>query len=103
MMRGTAELLLQPHLNEYCYRVMRKHSPNLLIDFLNDVNVCVSLNVFGFYHRLGCFHINTETYVSKHSSIKYMNKASVVFRFNRGQFLFGSVQYFLLPPQAVTR
>ena len=35
--RGTTELLLQSHLNEYCYRVMRKHSPNLLIDFLNDI------------------------------------------------------------------
>jgi len=35
--RGTTELLLQSHLNEYCYPVMRKHSPNLLIDFLNDV------------------------------------------------------------------
>jgi hypothetical protein len=36
-MRGTTEMLLQSHLNEYCYRAMRKHSPNLLIDFLNDV------------------------------------------------------------------
>jgi hypothetical protein len=36
-MRGTTELLLQAHPNEYCYWVMRKHSPNLLIDFLNDV------------------------------------------------------------------
>jgi transcription initiation factor TFIIIB Brf1 subunit/transcription initiation factor TFIIB len=35
--RGTTELWLQSHLNEYCYRVMRKHSQNLLIDFLNDV------------------------------------------------------------------
>ena len=35
--RGTTELLLQSHLNEYCYRVIRKHSPNLLIDFLNDI------------------------------------------------------------------
>ena len=29
-MRGTTELLLQSHLNEYCYRVMRKHSQNLI-------------------------------------------------------------------------
>ena len=36
-MRGTTEGLLQSHLNEYCFRVMRKLSPNLLIDFLNDV------------------------------------------------------------------
>jgi hypothetical protein len=36
-MRGTNELLLQSHLNEYCYRVMRKHSLNLFIDFLNDI------------------------------------------------------------------
>jgi hypothetical protein len=36
-MRGTNELLLQSHLNEYCYRVMRKLSPKLLIDFLNGV------------------------------------------------------------------
>jgi hypothetical protein len=36
-MRRTTELLLQSHLNEYCYRVMRKHSPNMLIDSLNDV------------------------------------------------------------------
>ena len=36
-MRGTTEGLLQSQLNEYCYRVMRKQSPNLLIDFLNDV------------------------------------------------------------------
>jgi len=36
-MRGTTELLLQSHLNEYCYRVMRRHSPNLLLDFLNYV------------------------------------------------------------------
>jgi hypothetical protein len=36
-LRGTTELLLQSHLNEYCYRVIRKHSPNLLIDFLNEV------------------------------------------------------------------
>jgi hypothetical protein len=36
-MRGTTEMLLQSHLNEYCYRVMRKHSPNLLIVFLNDI------------------------------------------------------------------
>jgi hypothetical protein len=36
-MRGTTELLLQSHLNEYCYRVMRKHSQNMLLDFLNDV------------------------------------------------------------------
>jgi hypothetical protein len=36
-MRGTSELLLQSHLNEYCYRVMRKHSLNLLIDFLNNI------------------------------------------------------------------
>ena len=36
-MRGTAEQLLQFHLNEYCYRVMRRHSSNLLLDFLNDV------------------------------------------------------------------
>ena len=35
--RGTTELLLQSHLNEYCYRVVRRHSPNLLLDFLNDV------------------------------------------------------------------
>jgi hypothetical protein len=75
-MRGTTELLLQSHLNEYCYRVMRKHLQNL-IDFLNDLK-SVSLNVFGFHHTLGCFHINTETYVSMYSSIKYMNKASVV-------------------------
>jgi hypothetical protein len=39
-MRGTTELLLQSHLNEYCYRVIRKNSQNLLIDFLNDVK-CV--------------------------------------------------------------
>jgi len=36
-MRGTTELLLQSPLNEYCYRVMGRHSPNLLLDFLNDV------------------------------------------------------------------
>ena len=31
----TTELLLQSHLNEYCYRVMTRHSSNLLLDFLN--------------------------------------------------------------------
>jgi len=36
-MRGTTEGLLQSHQNEYRYRVMRKQSPNLLTDFLNDV------------------------------------------------------------------
>ena len=36
-MRGTTELLLQSPLNEYCYWVVRRHSPNLLLDFLNDV------------------------------------------------------------------
>ena len=35
-MRGTTEGLLQSHLDKYCYRVMRKQSLNLLIDFLND-------------------------------------------------------------------
>jgi len=64
---------------------------------------CVSLNVFGFHHTLGCFHINTETYVSMYSSIKYMNKASAVFRVYRAPFLSGSTQYLLLPPQPVTR
>jgi len=39
--------------------------------------------VFGFHPTLGCFHINTETYVSMYSSIKYMRKASVVFRVYR--------------------
>jgi hypothetical protein len=38
-MRGTTELLLQSYLNEYCYRVMRKNSPNLLIDFLTDIKL----------------------------------------------------------------
>jgi hypothetical protein len=102
-MRGTTELLLQSHLNEYCYRVMRKHSPNLLIDFLNNVKKCVSLNVFSFHHTFGCFHINTETYVCMYSSIKYMNKASVMFRVYRAQFFYGSTQYFLLPQQSITR
>jgi len=31
--------------------------------------MCVSLNVFCFHPTLGCFHINTETYVSMYSSI----------------------------------
>ena len=93
-MRGTTELLLQFHLNEYCYRVMRKHSPNLLIDFLNDIKrVYRWMCSFSLYTWF--FHINTETYDSVYSSIKCMRKATSVFRIHCTQFLSGSTQYFI--------
>ena len=86
-------------LNEYCYRVMRKHSPNLLIDFLNDVKSAYLWISSGFI-RHGCFHINKRTYVSMYSTIKYTNKASVVFRVYGAQLLSGYTRYFLLTPQS---
>ncbi|XP_068232212.1 uncharacterized protein [Palaemon carinicauda] len=36
-MRGTAIHMLQSHLDEYCYRMMRKESVDLYSDFLNDI------------------------------------------------------------------